>query len=216
MDNTDFIFCPNCGAKLPFTSKFCNKCGAKIPTLVSPIESSGSSSYKSSSPGREEDNLKSNDKSGLSENVQTTLGCVIMIVIAVFAFSFFPKSCSSASYNREGYEYLCNNLKSPSSAKLLAYIDKKMFRDYMKEKAHLTYSSDFDWEVYDVEAKNGFGGATREKYAILFYKGKPLCVDELILSIMTTEHDDLEDDYFLKDYIRMNKDVYGITIDFSH
>lgn len=30
-DESDFIFCPNCGARNPISNKYCSKCGAKLP-----------------------------------------------------------------------------------------------------------------------------------------------------------------------------------------
>lgn len=212
MNNSDYIFCPHCGTKLPSSSKFCNKCGTPMP-VINVAEERNSGNASNSNDLTPENNAKK--KSKIKDKTETAWG-YILIIFAVILFVSCPKIFKSESYDSDGYEYVCSNLKSPSSAKLISYIDKQKFRNFLKEEANISYSKDIDWEVYDIEAMNGFGGVTREKYVVLFYKGTPKCIDEMILLIASKKDIDVKNDSFIDDYIRMNKDVYGINIEFEN
>lgn len=97
---------------------------------------------------------------------------IVVIWIGLSVVSFLCDG-SSSSYDRDGYEYAVKQLRAPSTAELQSYITKSKFRDRMKEHG-ITYSKKVDFEVFNIEATNGFGGRGVTDFLVVYWKGKPV------------------------------------------
>ena len=120
-------------------------------------------------------------------------------VILVFAIGF-AASGDSSSFDEAGYNYVVNHLNSPSSAKMISYINKSKLRSYAKENWNFTYSSNLDFEQYDIEAMNGFGGMVREDFTVVFWKGKPVFMDNSSVYLLLSTPESRTQLSFMLDY----------------
>lgn len=96
-------------------------------------------------------------------------------IVAFLLVSLVSGLCceDSSSYDKNGYEYAVKQLRAPSTAELQGYMAKSKFRDRMKEHG-ITYSKKLDFEVFNIEATNGFGGRVASDWLVVYWKGKPV------------------------------------------
>ena len=80
-----------------------------------------------------------------------------------------------------GKSYVLNQLKSPSTAVFQSYIDADKFRKHLKDNFDISYPSNCEITVLEVEATNGFGGRDRVNYVVFYKDGNPIGVSELEL-----------------------------------
>lgn len=92
--------------------------------------------------------------------------CIVALVLLILS------ACGGASYDKKGWEFVLNHLKSPSSAKLVSYVDKNGMKEVFK-KADIKLAPCITAEMYDCDAQNGFGAMIRESYVVFFKNGKP-------------------------------------------
>lgn len=119
--------------------------------------------------------------------------CIIFMLLLYISYRIQPTNIFSNSYDRSGYNYVVNHLNSPSSAKMVSYISKSKIRSYAKENWNITYSSDLDFEEYDIEAMNGFGGMVRDDFTVVFWKGEPIYMDNVSVPLwLSTPHNRYE------------------------
>jgi hypothetical protein len=110
----------------------------------------------------------------------------------------------SQSYSKAGYEYVVQNLSAPSTAKLLSVVSKEKMRELAKTDGHFTYSKYLDWEIYEIEAENAFGGRVKNQYVVTFWKDKPIVVEDETNGVFIHEN-------IIEDYLRMITDLSGLT-----
>lgn len=108
------------------------------------------------------------------------------------------------SYSKAGYEYVVQNLSAPTTAKLLGVVTKEKMRELAKTEGHFTYSKYLDWEIYEVEAENAFGGRVKNQYVVTFWKDKPIVVEDETNGVFIHEN-------IIEDYLRMITDLSGLT-----
>lgn len=116
---------------------------------------------------------------------------VFMFSIVLMLLLASCGSSSSSSIKSAGYNFVLNQLKSPSTAVLVDYFDPDVMKESFK-KIGFEMKSNQCAAMYDVEATNGFGGRGRKKYVVFFQNGEPidLCDAEMITrnAIPTVEY----------------------------
>lgn len=86
---------------------------------------------------------------------------------------------STNEYDEQGYQLLLNSLKAPSEAKLLSFINKSKFRNSINEIYKVVYSENLDFEYFEVECMNGFGGRAKEDFIVVYWNGKAVLCDNM-------------------------------------
>ncbi len=138
-------------------------------------------------------------------NVLIFLGIIMVLMYCSGSGDESNKSISQ-SYSKAGYEYVVQNLSAPSTAKLLSVVSKEKMRELAKSEGHFTYSKYLDWEIYEVEAENAFGGRVKNQYVVTFWKDKPIVVEDETNGLFIREN-------IIVDYLRMITDLSGLTIE---
>lgn len=131
----------------------------------------------------------------------------VLIILGIFwAFQHFMLGgeSSSSNYSKAGYEYVVQNLSAPSTAKLLGVVSKEKMRELARTEGHFTYSKNLDWEIYEVEAENAFGGRVKNRFVVTFWKDKPIVFDDHSEGFFIYEN-------IIEDYLRMITDLSGLT-----
>lgn len=96
----------------------------------------------------------------------------LFATVLIIFFCLLEIGCSVKSYDEAGWKFLCKRLKSPSSAKLVSYVDKENMKDVLK-KADIQLDPCITAEMYDYDAQNSFGAIIRDSYVVFFKNGKP-------------------------------------------
>ena len=102
----------------------------------------------------------------------------LLLLVSIFSLSF-PSCDFYTKYDKEGYNFLLNTLKAPSEAKMLGYIDKVKLRKLVKDNYGVTYSKNIDFEFFNMECMNGFGGREQTEFVVVYWKNKAVLCDEM-------------------------------------
>ena len=83
---------------------------------------------------------------------------------------------NSDSMKEAGWEYICDRLRSPSTARLVGYASPD-------ESACVKYAKKFKIDglsvaMYSVDAQNGFGAMIRTDYLVFFKDSKPMYCED--------------------------------------
>lgn len=98
--------------------------------------------------------------------------------LIILLFYLILSSCGSGtSYDKAGWNFLCNRLTSPSSAKLVSYVNKENMKEVFR-KADIHLGSCITAEMYDYDAQNAFGATIRDSYVVFFKNGKPCHIEK--------------------------------------
>ena len=120
---------------------------------------------------------------GLGFFFNTILSVVFGFVIGCTAVGYF----AMPSYDRDGYKYIVSNLKSPSSAKVLSYKTKKECKKELEEKSDAEFPEGMDFEYYNIEAENSFGGRVTNDFVVVYLNDVPIYFFQTTLRFFYTQ-----------------------------
>ena len=104
----------------------------------------------------------------------TSMVCCCALTFLAFNLS----SCSSTSCDKDGYAYVVDRLKSPTTAQLLSVVNKDKFRNFIKQECNINLPDGLEAECYEISAQNGFGAHLKSRYIVFFWHGKPIHMEE--------------------------------------
>lgn len=102
----------------------------------------------------------------------------LCIVIITICFGSCGNSTqNSSTYDSAGLRYVVNRLKTPSTAKLNAYIDKNGMREICRQ-SNLPIYSGLELELFEVDGQNAFGAIIRSTFVVFYWRGEPIHMEE--------------------------------------